>query len=222
MFWHELPHIDTFKSIGRHTRFDKGEALPLGRNVYFLERGLAALTMLTPSGDEKVYMYFKSGNLLGFIRFTLPQELLPSSYISINCNSIVAKSPLEVWGIDNKIFFQELENNPTLYKDLSFSISQNLSNVLEHSYWLASKDASTRLCLMLVNFMEEREGKLVLPRCFTYREMSNFLSIHTVTIAKICKILVDQGVLERNGHCVHIADPQRLHQIAREETTLNY
>ena len=222
MFWHKVPQAETFKSLGTPLYIEKGASIPIGEHVYFIEEGIAALTMLTPSGDEKTYLYFKEGNLLGFIRFTLPLEVFERSYLSINVNSIVAKTPLHLYAINNKTFFQELENNPLLYKDLSLSLTQNLSNVLEHSFWVASEDASTRLCLMLQNFMIEEDNKCVLPKCFTYREMSNFLSIHTVTIAKICKRLCDERIIERSGHRLFITNRERLKKIATREESLQY
>ena len=222
MFWHQLPHSDLFESLGELLTFDKNASLPIGQSVYYLEEGLAALTMLTASGDEKVFMYFKEGNLFGYMRYVMPDERLAESYIPINLNSMVAKTPLRVRAINHDVFFNAVESDPHLYKDLSISLTQNLSNVLEHSYWIASEDASTRLCLMLINFMEKKHEGYFMPRCFTYFEMGNFLSIHTVTIAKIVKSLINIGVLERRGHSIKIIDLERLIQLAHKEISLVY
>ncbi|WP_415716260.1 Crp/Fnr family transcriptional regulator [Maridesulfovibrio sp.] len=222
MFWHKLPHSDLFESLGEQLIFDKNASLPIGKNVYYLEEGLAALTMLTASGAEKVFMYFKEGNFFGYMRYVMPDERFAESYIPINLNSMVAKTLLRVRAINHEEFFNVIESDPQLYKDFSISLTQNLSNVLEHSYWIASEDASTRLCLMLINFMEKKQEGHFMPRCFTYLEMGNFLSIHTVTIAKIVKSLVSMGVLERHGHSIKIIDLERLRQLAHKEISLAY
>jgi CRP-like cAMP-binding protein len=147
----------------------------------------------------------------------MPDKHFAESFLPINLNSIVAKTPVRAYAIHHEHFFEVIEDDPGLYKDLSISLTQNLSNVLEHSYWLASADASTRLCLMLANFMEEVEGVFAIPRCLTYQEMGNFLSIHSVTVAKIVKSLVNEGIVVRKGHTLLISDPERLRQIARKE-----
>ncbi len=222
MFWHQLPNSEIFQSLGKQLTFEKNANLPIGQDLYYLVEGLAALTMLTASGSEKVFMYFKPANLLGYMRYIMPDERFQESYLPINLNSVAAKTPLRVRAIQPAEFFEVLQANPQLYKDLAIALTQNLSNVLEHSYWLASEDASTRLCLMLVNFMEKKGNAYFMPRCFTYMEMGNFLSVHTVTIAKIVKRLVTMGVLERIGHSVKIIDVEMLKRLARKEITLEY
>lgn len=222
MFWTNALYSDFFKSIGKPMEFAKKTALPSGEFIYYIEEGLAALTMLMPNGDEKVYMYFKPGNLVGFARFSIPTEHFAESYIPINLNYVVAKTSLSVFAINNEDFYAAIEQDPKLHKDLSMAMTQNLSNVLEHSYWLASADASTRLCLMLINFMEETGQQLTIPRCLTYMEMANFLSIHTVTVAKIVKSLVAEAILGRQGQQLIVTDPERLRKVAHKDISLRY
>lgn len=223
MFWHQLPNAAAFRSMGELLTFARDESLPLGEHVFFIDSGIAALMMLTDSGDEKVYQYFKVGNITGSIRYIMPREQVEHSYLSVNVSSLVAKTPLRVYAIRHTAFFETLDEQPRLYKDLSISLTQNLSNVLEHSYWLAGEDAATRVCLMLLNFMEpEAAGRHVLPKCFTYREMSSFLSIHTVTIAKICKALIGSGVIRREGHTLYTDDFSGLRALALKQKTLSY
>lgn len=178
--------------------------------------------MLTDSGDEKIFMYFKAGNLFGYMRYVMPNERFAKSYITINLNTMIAKTQLRVRAINHDFFFDAIQKAPLLYKDLSVALTQNLSNVLEHSYWLASEDASTRLCLMILNFVEKQRNEYYLPRCFTYLEMGNFLSIHAVTIAKIVKNLIGMRILERHGHTIKIIDIDRLQRIAYKQSELIY
>lgn len=55
------------RDMGTEITVPKGKQLSQ-KNVYYLKRGVCALTYHTEKGDESSYLYFKSGTLMNFLR----------------------------------------------------------------------------------------------------------------------------------------------------------
>lgn len=167
-------------------------------------------------------MYFKSGNLTGFIRHLLPKARYPKSYIHQTVNHIITRTSVTCYLIAKEDFFNLLKSNIQCYEDLTYSLAQNLSNVLEHSALVASENAPSKICAMLLEFSEPKNGRDVLHSCFNYSEIGNFLSLHTVTVAKIFKTLKDKQYIEKvDGHIV-IRDKEKLLEICNNEYVFSY
>lgn len=222
MFWSEIKNKNDFISIGKKVTLAKSEEVPLDGNVIYIDKGICALTRTTKEGHEKVYMYFKPGNLTGFIRHLLPKTQYPKSYIHQTVNTIITKTEVACYLIKKEHFFDLLKENSRYYEDLTYSLAQNLSNVLEHSALVASENAPSKICAMLLEFSEPKNDRDVLHSCFNYAEIGNFLSLHTVTVAKIFKTLKDKQYIEKIDGQLVIKNKEKLLEICNNEYSFSY
>lgn len=154
MFWEKTQHSDVFKRIGKKHSFPANSELALGHDVAYLEKGICAVATVTQEGNDRTYLYFKSGNLMGFLRHILPADTFTNSHIHKVRNRVVSRTKVELYTIKKDDFFRLLSSNPEYYKVLTLALAQNLSNVMEHSAWLACENAPIRICSMLLEFSE--------------------------------------------------------------------
>lgn len=222
MFWEEILHSDVFKGIGKKTSFSAGTEILLGNDVAYLVSGICGLATITPEGNDRTYFYFKSGNLMGFLRHILPAQTFGDSHIHKTRNRIVSKTKVECYIIKKDDFFQLLSTHPKYYEVLTIALAQNLSNVLEHSAWLSCENAPARVCSMLLEFSELVGGDYLLPRCFTQAEMAHFLSLHKITVAKVLKSLREANFIGKDGQLTRITDREALVKIVDRELCIQY
>jgi CRP-like cAMP-binding protein len=222
MFWEKTQHSDVFKSIGTKHSFPPNSEFELGNDVAYLESGICAVATVTPEGNDRIYLYFKSGNLMGFLRHILPVENFADSHIHKVRNRVVSKTKAEIYTIKKDDFFHLLSSNPEYYKVLTLALAQNLSNVMEHSAWLACENAPVRICSMLLEFSECVGGIYLMPRCFTQAEMAHFLSLHKITVAKVLKSLREAGFIRKDGQLIRLVDREALIKIVNRELCIRY
>lgn len=208
--------------MGKKTIIPEGREISFNRHVGLIESGICGLATVTPKGNERVYIYFKKGNLIGFLRHLLPESDYPESHIYKTRNRIRTMTEVTVYLIEADLFHNLLDNEPQAYIDLTLALAQNLSNMLEHSSLVACENAPIRVCTVLVEFSEYRKGRWILPRCFTQNEIANFLSLHKITVAKIFKTLRSAGYIERNMRNIELLDKKSLEMIIQRELCIWY
>lgn len=222
MFWEKVQHTEVFKGIGNKTSFPANCELPIGNDVVYLDVGICGLATITPEGNDRTYLYFKPGNLMGFLRHILPESTFAASHIHKTRNRIVSKTKVECYIIKKEVFFQTLTTQPEYYKVLTVSLAQNLSNVLEHSAWLACENAPIRICSMLLELSDFIGGIYLLPRCFTQAEMAHFLSLHKITVSKVIKALREENFISKDGQLIRIRNRDALIKIVNRELCIRY
>ena len=222
MFWEKILYSDVFKGIGKQISFPANCELPIGNDVAYLERGICGVATVTQEGNDRTYLYFKSGNLMGFLRHILPVDTFAASHIHKTRNRVVTKTKVDCYIIKKEDFFRILKTNPAYYQVLTIALAQNLSNVMEHSAWLACENGPIRICSMLLEFSELAGGIYLLPRCFTQAEMAHFLSLHKITVAKILKSLREANFIRKDGQLIRIMDREALIKIVNRELCIRY
>ena len=96
-------------------------------------------------------------------------------------------------------------------------------DVLYHYYTSRESSAAGRLCgLLLEQSEKDAGGELVLDSLFTYDELSHYLGVHNITVARIMSALKKEGVIRKLGRKTVISDMKKLKAIIDEELILEY
>lgn len=222
MFWNQIQNVEAFRRLGRKAEFPTGSEIDTKRYVAIIERGICALATMTPEGNERTYMYFKPGNLVGFLRHILSQDQFPHAHIYKTRNRIVAKTKVELTLIDKDDFLNLIAKDVRCHSDFTISLAQNLSNLIEHSALVSCENAPIRICAMLLEFCEKEDMRYFMPACFTQNEMSVFLSLHKITVAKVLRSLKEAGYIRKEGRRVEVVDHARLSQVVNREVCIRY
>lgn len=212
------------RDMGTEITVPKGKQLSQ-KNVYYLKRGVCALTYHTEKGDESSYLYFKSGTLMNFLRSIVHSvgigtEITTKRILNVN-HCIRTKTECTLLGIDGEKFMKCTEEYPELNKLLLRSVTENLINLLALSTGIVSRPAGSRVCQLLLDFMSD-DTPPQFPRYLTYNEIAFHLSMHVITVTKILKALKDQHIISKRGQGGTILNPERLRAIAHEEEELVY
>ena len=101
------------------------------------------------------------------------------------------------------------------------SLTENCENLISHAGNSPLLPAPQRICRLLVEMMAEEPPHAV-PSYLSYSEISLHLAIHPITVAKIFKALKEDGITERKGRTLTVADPERLCAIARGMEDFEY
>lgn len=202
--------------------FPVGQEMDTNRYVGLVESGICALATVTPEGNERTYLYFKTGDLIGFLRHVLPRDKFPRAHFYRAPNHIVAKTRVELTLIEKDTFLDLTRSDTGCHNDFTLSLAQNLANLLEHSALVACESAPIRICSMLLEFCEKEGERSFLPTCFTQGEISAFLSLHKITVAKVLKSLAEAGYIMRMGRRLEVVDRVRLTQVVKRELCIRY
>lgn len=222
MFWRKVTNKDLYRKAGKKITIKEGKEISFKSHVGLIESGICRLATITPEGNERVYIYFKKGNLVGFLRHLLPESEYPESHIYKTRNRVRSMTEVTMYLIEIDAYQHLLDHESEAYIDLTLALAQNLSNMLEHSSLVACENAPIRICTMLIEFSEYCEGRWFLPRCFTQNEIANFLSLHKITVAKIFKTLRLAGYIQRSKRDIELLDKKSLEMIIRRELCIRY
>lgn len=99
----------------------------------------------------------------------------------------------------------------------------NYRNVLDHYALNQDDSAVIRLCYLLdEQSFPDADGRLLLDSCFSYSELSKYLGVHDVTVARIMSTLKKQGIIEKEGHRTFLKDRNQLLRIINRELDIKY
>lgn len=183
--------------------------------ILFLDSGVCALCSLNKKGEESVGLYFKGPRLINSIPYLIPERLdkLYSEDLQI---CITAKTNCVLYKLPEDIFYQLLSENPQFIKYTMTILAENCMDVTHHLAQLQQEGNDKKLCCLLLKYAEWKDGKLVMPSYFTYEELSDYLGIHPVTVARELLKLKSSGYIGRAGRLIQILDPEALKKILME------
>lgn len=203
-------HLKELKSLGTLCQVKRSECLysraSKDKYVYFLEKGICALTSTSPDGRERIYQYFLAED---FICFTPAfNRLYPDE--TFLAFAIMAKSDCCLCQIPYSQFRRYVEAHPVLFRWLFEKAVTHYDNSLRHSYSLQEGDNFMSLCLVLQELATPQDSQYILQKEFSYGELANYLGIHTITVTRLFARLKELGLVTKNGHQTVIPDMKRL------------
>lgn len=175
---------------------------------------------ITENGTEIIFGVKKPSD--NFIQAILGVLILyGNNHISVN--NFVADNSCRCYRIPKQVVYDYVKDKPELLSQL-ISLAVHEVRELAGSFQarLEGKVAN-RLCEQLLKNAQLKSDKLLVSKDFSnYSKMGQLLGIHKVTVAKILKILKEEGIIKKDKNGLMILDEKRLKSYANSEKTLDY
>ena len=222
---HTTVDITELLQYGERVTFKKGDCLATSiageshGDIFILSSGICALSSISLDGKETTYLYFKREQFVGFTSLMTTFNL---NYYGKKTFSIIAKTPCVAYRISNRSF-QELLGFPSMTALMVNTLTENLVYLMEHFHSSKNEPALVQFSRFLMDQAEqEPSGELLLDTVFTYQEIASYLGMHSVTIARMVKVLREEGLIDKVGHQIRIINPQKMTNLITEEQKIDY
>lgn len=217
-------YLKLLEEIGEKTTLARGELLRK-KDMYYLRQGVCALCMSGESGKDLSIIYFFPGRLFNFLpslqgfypRTSFPvytQAVLPDFFVK-------AISDCELLRINHAKFLDIFFYSLPLQTLIIQALVDNCYDLFSHIFSSADMPAWQRVAMELLGNMETVSPHALKWR-ITYAEIATHLSLHVVTVAKICKALLRANVIRKEKSVIFVNDPERLLRIAQGRERIFY
>ncbi|WP_053983875.1 Crp/Fnr family transcriptional regulator [Niameybacter massiliensis] len=218
-------HFQILCNAGTLQKLPKGHIFYDGYDnldaIYCLTDGLCALMSLKDSGKEHIYHYLKPGSIIGFtpafLEYTHEQDTTSEAYFLLK-----AKSNCTVYRLEKERIFELMQTYPQILKFIMLSMANTSRNLLKHFYTAQESNAASKIAFTLLSLAEEVNGDFILHKEFNYPELSKYLGIHHITVARIIGSFKDEGIIKKLGHSIKILDQEALMDYAQNKKILQY
>ena len=187
--------------------------------VYYLVDGICALPGNSYHGQEQVLLYFYKGSLMGFNQFL---SGFGSNFFSYSTPTGVAKTNCTMYKIPVPVFREMLDTNFEFNKYMINVLSKHYHLTLAHLKQVQEDSSITVICRFLLSMSEEKGEGQVVPKFFTYEEISRYLGIHMVTAGKIIAKLQKLGYIKRISSGLLIQNEEALKELIINCETFKY
>ena len=195
------------------TAYKKGEflfnesAIPLG--VYCIMSGVIKLVRTNHDGKEQILRFAQPGDVLGY-RALIADEPLVSSAVCLE-DTIACFIPKQV-------FFNVVDENTAITKDLMKALSHELGVVEERVQSLAQKSVRERLAETILflhttfksNSLEDDLIAITLPR----EDIANIVGTATETVIRLLSEFKSDKLIELDGKKIRILEKVKLEKIS--------
>lgn len=181
--------------------------------LYCLKEGLCALVRYTRNGDEIIYHYFKTGDLIGSVYFHLLYQTLNPQDNLTELSQIYAKTDCQLYRVEYTKLNELIVQKPEFSHFLTYSVAKRFVSVVNHFHASLEDSTAIRLYKMLIQLAHYKDGDYMLDKYFTYVEIAKYLGVHSVTISRLMLGLKNQGIITKAGHCIVISDMACLQQL---------
>lgn len=186
--------------------------------IYYLSSGTCNRVTITEKGDEIIYGVKETNkkivqSLLGVL--TLYGD-------GISQNHFIARSKCCCYKIPKEVFFQYVQDKPALLSELLHMAMKELRQLSSSFQARQEGKVANRLCDLLLQNLQRTQGKCIVDKRYTNAEISRFLGIHKVTVAKILRVLKEEEIIDKNKEGIFILDEKRLAYYAQGEKNLDY
>lgn len=213
---------ELLRQIGVKQVLPRGTTLGKNREeekmLYYIEEGLCALVQDDKDGEEIIYNYFQEQEILGGLHFHLDEEY-SGGYEEAPCY-FITKTKAVVYKIPYEAVYKLVATKPEVAFLIAKAISKHFQEVLNHFHQANDEYTHVRVCKLLLDLSREIDGVSILDKHFTYVEISKYLGVHSVTIARIMIALKNKGVIEKRGHQTIIKQKQGLLDIIKDPDSL--
>lgn len=213
-----LSEVGTEVQVPKKTLLD-------GKDVYYLQSGYCSLTNFTKEGKRHTYIIFKPGVLFNFIP-TVRKSIYTTSDYHFNALwypdlSIYTCSKCSLLSIEGDTLLKLVKENDDVAKLFLHSYTENIAKLLASANAMATSSAVARVAIAILDGIPS-EPPYILPSIYTYSEISAYISLHTVTIAKIFKAFLEHNIIAKDGNTKIVVDYKALEDIAKEKREIYY
>ena len=212
---------DLFKKECRHF-YRRGSCLlhqgePLA-SLFFILKGAGIVGCVDEDGGERVLHYFHRGDCAG--KAALYRERGDSPIFE--GASIVAKTDCLCYKVSLDACVDYAQNHADVFRYLMEVLGQEVGRLEENLMLLRENKSAAILCRFFEDNAYDQRGVLALDRWFNYEELSRILGIHSVTISRMVRCLMEEGVVAREPHRFLILRPDDLANYAAGRRHLHY
>jgi len=205
-------------------RFKRGDYLIRdGESVdylYYLLRGTVYREAVTDAGRERILSSKASGNIVEslvgiLILYRRPEE-------GISHNDFIAHTNCNCYRIPKDVCINYLRRHPELLEDVVRTAMDEYIRLM--TLFQAKEDGCVagKLCALLLERGRQTEQGLLVSKKVTNVEISKFLSVHKVTVARILRALKEEGAVERTADGLLLTNIEKLQRYAEHQIELKY
>ncbi len=174
-------------------------------NLYILVEGRVKLTMLSPSGKEKVISIIQEGDILGEMSL-FDQDKHPITA------EVIDEARLVI------LPFEDLENiireQPSVAIKIINAMAKKTRLLTSQIRELVFEDAEGRLASLLLRFIEDfgrevKSGKII-DLVLTHQEIANLMGSSRVTVTKLINQFIDEGIVKIYKRKIVVTDESKL------------
>ncbi|MFR1833756.1 MAG: Crp/Fnr family transcriptional regulator [Lachnospiraceae bacterium] len=187
--------------------------------IYYLAEGIASLTSLTKDGNEKDFLYFPAGNLLGFVPTLMRHyrkirnETPVDNTMHLTSFGIGTKTDCIFYRISEPAFESLLDKDPIFASHIMEATTRNFASLVMKFQDVQEEAISTRLYQWLLTFSQPEGCFRAVPRGFTYADIAKYLGVHPVTVSKLASELKKKGIIKKEQGRILIVDEKLLKEL---------
>ncbi len=176
----------TVLHLAKRCVLSRGERIPLGRKLYFLERGKVRLTQQSLEGMEKIIWYIHEGCLFGETPFFDP---MPSEgYFTCSVESVV-------WAFSAQSLDIVRREHPDLLMNLAQSMARKMRALSHQAASLYLDSVLVRTCKFLAQRIVPGSDPPVADVGISRQEMAALLGVHRISLYRILRQQEENGLL---------------------------
>lgn len=186
--------------------------------VYYLVNGTCYRKAVTEKGDEIIYGIKAShSDLVQSLMGMLP--LYSDGYSMHNFH---AKTKCCCYRIPKEVFLEYVSDKPELLTQLLRLAMKELRNLAGIFQARQEGKVANQLCQLLLANMQKSPQGLVISKGYSNTEIGQFLGVHKVTVARIKRVLKEEGIIDRSDDGIVILAADRLAAYAKGEKNIDY
>ncbi len=185
--------------------------------VYYLASGICYRKNITEKGDEVIYGVKESNN--DFIQSILGVLILYTDGVSVH--NFCARSKCCCYKIPKEAFLQWVKDKPDIITQILYMAMKELRELASLFQARQEGRVANRLCNLLLKNARAIQGKLVVQG-YSNLEISQFLGIHKVTVARILRALKAGDIIDKGKEGIIILNEKQLAAYAKAEKIIDY
>ena len=193
----------------------QGEPL---QSLFFILKGSGIVGCVDEDGGERVLHYFHRGDCAG--KAALYRERGNSPIFE--GASIVAMTDCLCYKVPLEECVNYAQQHAGVFRYLMEVLVREVGRLEENLMLMRENKTAAVLCRFFQDNAYDQKGVLALDRWFNYEELSRILGIHSVTISRMVRRLMEEGVVAREPHRFLILQPAALESYAAGKQPLHY
>ncbi len=189
--------------------------------IYYLTDGICAISGTSRDGHEQTFLYQMPGQFLGHNPHIMAKDTY-SLLFSYRLPHIITKTNCTLYKIPVTKFLYHMEHDLEFANFMIHLFSRNQSMLLAHLKQVQEDPASVMVCRFLLQMQTPGPEGPVVPRLFTYDEISQYIGVHMVTVSRIIGKLKQSGCLKRIPSGLLIRDEDYLRNIILHPDSFQY
>lgn len=180
--------------------------------VYYLVEGICSISGVSIEGQEQTFLYLMPGEIIGHVPYIISKGAHSVLY-SYRRPTVMTKTNCTLYKIYANKFIDHMKQSIAFSNYLNVSLAQNYSMVIAHLKQVQEDSSTILVCRFLLQMALKTPDGPVVPKFFTYNEISQYFGIHEVTVSRIIGRLKQNGILVRTSNGLLIAKPDELQRI---------